>query len=184
MMNVSPLTSLVFTVSYPGAVSFGFDGERVVDDFVLLTVLCGNDFIPHLPSLDIGEGALDLLLQYYREHLPTLGGYLVEEGVINFGRLEALTSFMGSLEQATLAKRDADAKRFARRGGGGRCVCVCALRVLVHPCCSCLSLSRCRHSDELDDDVEVDTEDDSIAASSESSDAGACHWRVGERWMC
>ena len=45
---------------------FAFDGERVVDDFVLLTVLCGNDFIPHLPSLDIGEGALDLILQYYR----------------------------------------------------------------------------------------------------------------------
>lgn len=47
-------------------VPFGYDGERVVDDFVLLTVLVGNDFIPHLPSLDIGEGALDSLLDYYR----------------------------------------------------------------------------------------------------------------------
>ena len=49
-----------------GPLSFAVDGKRVVDDFVLLTVLCGNDFIPHLPSLDIGKGALDLLLQSYR----------------------------------------------------------------------------------------------------------------------
>ncbi len=47
-------------------VPFGYDGERVIDDFVLLTVLCGNDFVPHLPSLDIGEGAMDALLKYYR----------------------------------------------------------------------------------------------------------------------
>jgi 5'-3' exonuclease len=104
-----------------------------VDDFVLLTVLCGNDFIPHLPSLDIGEGALDLLLQYYREHLPSLGGYLVEEGVINFDRLEALTTFMGSLEQATLAKREADARRFARRGGGRWVIAFLCVRWL---CCT------------------------------------------------
>jgi 5'-3' exonuclease len=45
---------------------FPFDGERVVDDFVMLTVLCGNDFVPHLPSLDIGEGALDTMLRLYR----------------------------------------------------------------------------------------------------------------------
>jgi 5'-3' exonuclease len=52
-------------------VPFGYDGERVIDDFVLLTVMCGNDFVPHLPSLDIGEGAMDTLLKYYRYgHVP------------------------------------------------------------------------------------------------------------------
>jgi 5'-3' exoribonuclease 1 len=41
--------------------SFVFDRERVVDDFVLLAALCGNDFMPHLPSLDIAEGAMAFL---------------------------------------------------------------------------------------------------------------------------
>ncbi len=45
---------------------FPYDGARVIDDFILLVSLCGNDFLPHLPSLDIGEGlvlslAVDLL---------------------------------------------------------------------------------------------------------------------------
>lgn len=67
---------------------FEFDGERIVDDFVLLVSLTGNDFIPHLPSLDIGEGALDDLFELYREELPELGGYLCDAGTIDFRRLE------------------------------------------------------------------------------------------------
>ena len=29
-----------------GTLGFAYDGERVVDDFVLLAALCGNDFMP------------------------------------------------------------------------------------------------------------------------------------------
>jgi 5'-3' exoribonuclease 1 len=33
----------------------GVDFERVIDDWVLLLYLVGNDFIPHLPNLHIDK---------------------------------------------------------------------------------------------------------------------------------
>eukprot|EP01031_Cornospumella_fuschlensis_P004108 gene4108-5134_t len=62
---------------------FGYDLERVIDDFIFLCFFVGNDFLPHLPSLDIRDGALDFLIEVYKEVLPSLGDYLTHQGRIN-----------------------------------------------------------------------------------------------------
>lgn len=35
-----------------------YDLEKLVDDFVLLCYFVGNDFLPHLPTMDINTGVL------------------------------------------------------------------------------------------------------------------------------
>jgi 5'-3' exoribonuclease 1 len=52
---------------------FRYDLERIIDDFVLLAVFVGNDFLPHLPDLHIHANALERLFEIYKGELPGLG---------------------------------------------------------------------------------------------------------------
>jgi len=65
----------------------GLDLERIIDDFVLLCYLIGNDFLPHLPALDILDGALNDLMDIYKRLLPQWGDYLTMNGEIDLARL-------------------------------------------------------------------------------------------------
>jgi 5'-3' exoribonuclease 1 len=91
-----------------------YDLERIINDFVLLAFLVGNDFIPHSPTLEIREGALNSILFLYKELLPRFGGYLTRatgeprgSDLIDLDRLEILLSKLGLLESYILERRDA-----------------------------------------------------------------------------
>lgn len=57
----------------PITLPFEYSLERIIDDFILLAVFVGNDFLPHLPDLHIHENALEVLFEKYRETLPKAG---------------------------------------------------------------------------------------------------------------
>lgn len=66
--------------------SFGFDIEKIVDDWILMSFLVGNDFVPNLPNLHINSNALPLLYAAYMSVLPEMGGYMNENGILNLDR--------------------------------------------------------------------------------------------------
>ncbi|KAG9792350.1 5'-3' exoribonuclease 1 [Exophiala dermatitidis] len=94
----------------PGALSFPFDMERIIDDFILMAFFVGNDFLPNLPNLHINEGALALMFQKYKEVLPKMGGYINEQGVINLERLGVLLDALSEVEYRFFESEYADAK--------------------------------------------------------------------------
>lgn len=55
------------------SLSFGYDLERIIDDFVLIAVFIGNDFLPHLPDVHIRGDGLERLFEIYKQVLPSLG---------------------------------------------------------------------------------------------------------------
>ncbi|KAJ1943596.1 exonuclease II Exo2, partial [Linderina macrospora] len=65
-----------------------FDLERIIDDYILMNMLVGNDFLPNLPKLAINTGALNFMFAVYMRIRPQLGGYLHDNGILNLERLE------------------------------------------------------------------------------------------------
>jgi len=59
---------------------FEWDIERAIDDWIFICYFVGNDFLPHMPSLEIREGAIDRLVLLWKEALPTFDGYVTHDG--------------------------------------------------------------------------------------------------------
>ena len=78
---------------------FKYDLERIIDDFILMSFFIGNDFLPHLPGLHINEGALALMFKIYKQLLPTLGGYLNENGDLILDRCQKMVEGLGDFEK-------------------------------------------------------------------------------------
>lgn len=76
-----------FKESGASSLSFPFDMERVIDDFILMAFFVGNDFLPNLPRIHINEGALAMMFRIYKSVLPKCDGYINEGGSMNLKRL-------------------------------------------------------------------------------------------------
>lgn len=80
--------------------------ERVIDDFVFLCFFVGNDFLPHLPSLDIRDGALDFLINVYKRILPSLGDYITNHGgEVNLSHVDVILAEVGAIEDHVFTMR-------------------------------------------------------------------------------
>ncbi|GAB1520103.1 5'-3' exoribonuclease 2 [Rhizoctonia solani] len=86
-------------------IPFAFDLERAIDDWVFLIFFVGNDFLPHLPSLEIREGAIDTLLKIWKDELPRMGGYLAEHGQANKANVQIMLEGLAKREDEIFRKR-------------------------------------------------------------------------------
>lgn len=96
----------------------GFDLERIIDDFIFMTFLVGNDFLPHMPTLDIGDGAFDLLFNTYKEQRKSWekGQYLTYQGQISDpARLERFLAVIGSAETEIFERKEENEAKYIQK---------------------------------------------------------------------
>jgi 5'-3' exoribonuclease 2 len=90
--------------------------ERLIDDIVFLCFFVGNDFLPHLPSLDIRDGALDFLFNVYKRILPGLGDYMTKSGGnVNLTHVDVILAEVGSIEDYVFSMKYENEQRNKRR---------------------------------------------------------------------
>lgn len=92
-----------------------FDVERITDDFVFILMLIGNDFLPHLPTLDIATGTLGVMLHLYKRVLPIMGGYMTDGGRIIPQRLEYFFAKLSMLDKSVMRSKN-EAEEQAAQG--------------------------------------------------------------------
>eukprot|EP01136_Pigoraptor_vietnamica_P010132 Opistho-1_new@47392 len=88
-----------------GGLSFPFDIERAIDDWVFMCFFVGNDFLPHLPSLEIREGAIDRLVGIYKRLVPRMGGYITDSGSVDVVRAQMVLTELGTMEDGIFRER-------------------------------------------------------------------------------
>ncbi|KAK2538315.1 Xrn1 [Columba guinea] len=98
-------------------ISFEYDIERIIDDWILMGFLVGNDFIPHLPHLHINHDALPLLYRTYMAILPELGGYINENGHLNLKRFEKYLTKLSDFDREHFSEVFVDLKWFESKVG-------------------------------------------------------------------
>ncbi|KAL6451851.1 RAT1 5'-3' exoribonuclease 2 [Candida maltosa Xu316] len=91
--------------------TFPFVLERAIDDWVFLCFFAGNDFLPHLPSLDVRDNGIDTLVQCWKQSLPYLKNYVTTDGKLNLESVEVLMSRLATREDDIFQRRHAAEKR-------------------------------------------------------------------------
>ncbi|XPS92560.1 5'-3' exoribonuclease 2 [Ascochyta lentis] len=102
--------------------TFTYDLERALDDWVFMCFFVGNDFLPHLPSLEIRDQGIDLLISIWRDLAAEMDDYVTKDGYPDMRRVQQILTALAGKEADIFKKRkevsDRQAAKRAQREAG------------------------------------------------------------------
>ena len=80
--------------------------KQVIHDFVLICFLCGNDFLPNVPSISIMDKGLDVIIDMYQMTIKSKGFLTTfPEAEINLENFSFFLSLLGKTEKSLLLEK-------------------------------------------------------------------------------
>ena len=78
---------------------YKYNETKSINDFVFLCFMVGNDFLPHIPSIEIIENGIELIVEIYKE-VGTSYGHITREhkGIVKFN-LKPMHAFLATIGQ-------------------------------------------------------------------------------------
>jgi 5'-3' exoribonuclease 2 len=94
---------------------FTYNLERALDDWVFMCFFVGNDFLPHLPSLEIRDQGIDTLIGIWRNLVPQMTDYVTKDGSPDMTRVQQILQALADKEAGIFKKRKEDSDRQAAK---------------------------------------------------------------------
>jgi len=96
--------------------SYKWDFERFLDDWVFICLLVGNDFLPNSPSFEIYEHVIDDLLNIYVKYVLKSNDYLTDNGKLKIKFLEIILIEFGKNEDEKFKNRHKVNQQYQNNG--------------------------------------------------------------------
>lgn len=86
-----------------------FNEESLINDFIFMCFATGNDFLPHIPSIEILNNGLNIMFDTYRE-IASNSGHLTSKNdsgdiLINKKSVKKFFEYLGTLEKTILQEK-------------------------------------------------------------------------------
>lgn len=83
----------------------GADESRLINDFILFCFLCGNDFLPNIPSISLIEKGMTTIIDMYKLNAETCGHLTNDSGEIIKESFQLFLSRIGQCEKSLLEEK-------------------------------------------------------------------------------
>jgi 5'-3' exonuclease len=101
-------------VDFKDFIKMKLDNDKIIADFIFLCYFLGNDFLPHLPSLDIHKDGIEYLIESYISILDDRREYLLNNIDINQDFLASLLNKLAEKEESIIKGNYGKNKRFQK----------------------------------------------------------------------